>query len=148
MSGLSLTKHVQLAGATAPRQVARPLVMIVDDHDDTREMLRYAIEMNGYSVIEAADGKQAVRLAEGSLPNLILMDTSLPEVDGYMATQRIRELQGARQLTIIFLSGHAEPQSREMALAAGGDGYFVKPVRLEELELALKKYLTAPDSGI
>jgi CheY-like chemotaxis protein len=148
MSGLSLTKHVQLAEATAPRQVDRPLVMIVDDHDDTREMLRYAIEMNGYRVIEAANGEQAVQLAEGSLPNLILMDTSLPEVDGYTATQRIRQVQGARQLTIIFLSGHAEPQSREMALAAGGDGYFVKPVRLEELELALKKHLTSSDSRI
>ena len=119
-----------------------PLVLVVDDHFDTRELLRYVIEMNGCRVAEASDGEEAVRLAETILPDLILMDTSLPGIDGLMATERIRKLKNLRKVPIIFLSGHASPQSREMALAAGGDGYFVKPVGLSELELALARYVT------
>jgi CheY-like chemotaxis protein len=92
-------------------------------------------------VVEASDGEEAVRLAKRMLPNLILMDASLPRVDGYTATERIREIESDSKVTIIFLSGYEQPHSREMALAAGGDDYFVKPVNLEELELALEKYL-------
>lgn len=118
-----------------------PLVLIVDDHADTRDMLRYAIQMTGCRVVEAADGDEAVGLAESMLPSLILMDTSMPTVDGYQATERIRKSESIGKVTILFLTGHAEPQSRELAMAAGGDGYFVKPVNLEELEQALNRYL-------
>jgi DNA-binding response OmpR family regulator len=82
------------------------------------------------------------------LPNLILMDTSLPRVDGYTATERIRGLDNKNKVTIIFLSGHGERRYREMALEAGGDDYFVKPIDLEELALTLAKYLTIPHSEI
>jgi CheY-like chemotaxis protein len=122
--------------------------MVVDDHADTRDLLRFAIETSGYRVVEASDGEEAVRLAETMLPDLILMDTSLPRVDGYMATERIRKLKNENTVTIIFLSGHAEQQSQEMALAAGGDHYFVKPVNLEELGLTLAKHLRLPPSAI
>jgi two-component system, OmpR family, phosphate regulon response regulator PhoB len=126
------------------KPVASPLVMVVDDHADTRDMLKFAIEMAGCRVIEAADGEEAVELARSKLPNLILMDTSLPTVDGYMATKRIRKLETVPRVPILFLTGHAEPRSRDLAIAAGGDDYFVKPVNLEDLNRALKKYLTLP----
>jgi two-component system, OmpR family, phosphate regulon response regulator PhoB len=119
----------------------KPLVLVVEDHADTREMLRFVIEELGCRVIECADGEEAVRFVEELMPDLILMDTSLPIVDGLKATQRIRKLKSASKVTIIFLSGHAQPQSRAVAIAAGGDEYFVKPVNLGELELALVKYL-------
>lgn len=120
----------------------RPLVLVVEDHADTREMLRLVVESLGYCAMEAADGEEAVRFVEGITPDLILMDTSLPKIDGLLATERIRKLKSTSKVTIIFLSGHAEAQSRAVALAAGGDDYFVKPVNLGELELALRKYLT------
>jgi two-component system phosphate regulon response regulator PhoB len=142
-SSLILVDSLNEARTEAPINLNQPLVMVVDDHADTRDLLRYVIEANGCRVIEAADGEQAVRLAEVTLPNLILMDTTLPRVDGFRATERIRKLDGGRQVAIIFLSGQALPRSRELALAAGGDDYFVKPVSLEELERALLKYLTA-----
>ena len=129
------------ATVEAPKTTAPPLVMVVDDHSDTRDMLRHAIELSGYRVVEASDGEEAVRLAEDTLPNLILMDTSLPRMDGYIATEHIRKLKNAHEVKIIFLSGHAEPQARELALAAGGDEYLVKPVNLVELDLALAKHL-------
>ncbi len=84
-----------------------------------------------------------MRLAEGGLPNLILMDTGLPGVDGYMATEKIRKLKDGSKVRIVFLSGYAEPQARDLALAAGGDDYFVKPVNLEQLGSSLENYLMA-----
>jgi CheY-like chemotaxis protein len=132
------------------RDGAKPLVLVVEDHVDTREMLRLVVESLGYRAMEAADGEEAVRFVEGIIPDLILMDTSLPKLDGLVATERIRKLKSASKVKIIFLSGHAEAQSRAVALAAGGDDYFVKPVNLGELELALRKYLTtasAPTHG-
>jgi len=143
MSDLLLTTHAPTAEATAAAQAktAQPLVMIVDDHADTREMLKYVIERSGCRVVEASDGEEAVRLARSRPPNLILMDIVLPRLDGYKVTERIREIEGLRQTTIIFLSGRAEPKSREMAFAVGGNDYFLKPIDLRELELALRKYL-------
>jgi CheY-like chemotaxis protein len=132
------------ARAEVPGVSARPLVLVVDDHADTREMLRYAIEMNGYRVVEVADGEEAVRVATELGPNLVLMDTSLPDVDGYTATQRIRKVESLRNVKIIFLSGHAELPTRELAMAVGGDDYFVKPVNLGHLEQALAKHLKLP----
>jgi CheY-like chemotaxis protein len=146
MSELLLTTstlHVEIE-SPARRKTVQPLVLIVEDHPDTRELLKYLIESSGYRVLEAGDGEEAVRLAECLLPNLILMDTSLPHVDGLMATERIRKLKIARKVTIIFLSGHAQPEARAMALAAGGDDYFVKPINFEKLESALEKYLRTP----
>jgi CheY-like chemotaxis protein len=123
-----------------------PLVLVVDDHADTRSMLSFVIETNGYRVVEAADGENAIRLAESMLPNLILMDTNLPGVDGLMATERIRKLDSIGGVKIVFLSGHAEPQARVQALEAGADDYLVKPIDLGAFAVALKEYLTIPNS--
>ena len=148
MSDLLLTTHASTAEATAAAgaKTAQPLVMIVDDHADTREMLKYVIERSGCRVVEASDGEEALRLARTRPPHLILMDIVLPRLDGYKVTERIREIEGLRQTTIIFLSGRAEPKSREMAFAVGGNDYFLKPIDLRELELALRKYLMLPGS--
>jgi CheY-like chemotaxis protein len=142
MSNSFPTSHVAAAEANAGvSKVAQPLVIVVDDHADTREMLRFAIEARGCRVVEAADGDEAVRLAQRILPDIILMDTGMPRVDGYLATERIRKIDVARKVAIIFLSGYEQSQARTRAFAAGGDDYFVKPVNLEQLELALERYL-------
>lgn len=134
------TAAADICGGTAS---AQPLVMIVEDHADTRDLLRYVIEAIGCRVVEAADGAEAVRLAEGRLPNLILMDTGLPGVDGYLATERIRKLKDGSKVIIIFLSGYAEPKAYDLARTAGCDDYFVKPVNLGQLSSALEKHLMA-----
>jgi CheY-like chemotaxis protein len=122
----------------------KPLILIVDDDGDTRDMMKIIVGSFGCRVIEASDGNEAVRLAEQMRPDLILMDTSLPHVDGLMATDRIRHTDGISTVKIIFLSGHSQPQARETALAVGGDGYFVKPVDFEELEQAITNILAVP----
>jgi CheY-like chemotaxis protein len=143
MSNSLLTTRQPIDGARRElsRAPTKRLVLVVDDHADTRDLLKFVVESLGHRAIEATDGEEAVRLVAGIMPDLILMDTNLPGIDGLMATKRIRELKSATKVTIIFLSGHAQPQSRDRALAAGGDDYFVKPINLSELELALAKIL-------
>ncbi len=125
--------------AKAPR--TRPLVLITDDHEDTRLLLSIVLEMRGCAVIEAADGEQAVRLAESAGPDLILMDGSLPRVDGLAATRRIRRMGRMGRVPIVFVSGHAEPAYRVVALEAGCDEFLVKPLDMRQLGGVLEKYL-------
>lgn len=127
-----------------PNSRAAALVLIVDDHPDTREMFKYLVVANGCQAVEAPDGEAAVRLAESLRPDLIIMDTNLPGVDGLVATERIRGIPHLQKVKIIFISGRAEGQYRERAFAVGGDEYFLKPVDITEIQQTLKKYLSIP----
>src|SRR3712207_2506401 len=104
------TSLSNLRNATGERHAApaRPLVLIADDDDDTRLLFRTVLEIRGYSVIEALDGEEAVRLAESARPDLILMDGSLPRLDGLNAKRRIRSFGRAGRVPIAFISGRAE----------------------------------------
>jgi CheY-like chemotaxis protein len=138
----SLSKtHDPLDASPVGATGVKPLVLVVEDHDDTRFLLRYLMEIHGYCVIEAEDGEKAVRLAEAAHPDLILMDTSLPRLDGLMATRRIREIAALHDVPIVFLSGHAQPDFRAVALATGGNDYLLKPIKLSELEEVVERHL-------
>jgi CheY-like chemotaxis protein len=119
----------------------RPLVLVTDDHADTRLMFRTMLGMRGYSVIEAADGEEAVLLAESAAPDLILMDGTLPRLDGLSATRRIRELNNNRRTPIVFICGRAEPNYGATALEAGCDDFLVKPFDFDQLGSVLEKHL-------
>jgi DNA-binding response OmpR family regulator len=119
----------------------KPLVLVVEDHDDTRFMLTYLLEIRGYRVVLAEDGESAVRMAEQTRPDLILMDASLPRLDGLAATRRIRSLAALARVPIIFLSGHAHPSFRALVLETGGNDYLTKPLELAELESVLERHL-------
>lgn len=95
----------------------------------------------GFRVVQARDGAEAIKVAVRRLPDLILMDTTLPRVDGLTATRGIRNVARLSNVPIIFVSGHAEPEARAAALATGGNEYFVKPINLHDLEIAVKKQL-------
>lgn len=98
--------------------------------------------MRGVLVIEAENGEAAVALAEGLQPDLILMDGTLPLLDGFAATRRIRGLASAGDVPIVFLSGHAQPASEARAFAAGCTDYVVKPFAVGELERRLERHLS------
>ncbi|MCA1555925.1 MAG: response regulator [Acidobacteria bacterium] len=133
--------NLQNAKGARYARPARPLVLVAEDHDDTRLMFRTMLEIQGYRVIEAADGEQAVHLAESARPDLILIDGRLPRLDGFAATRRIRELGHVGRVPIVFVSGHAEPAFLSLAREAGCDEYFVKPFSLNQLGGLLEKYL-------
>ena len=119
-----------------------PLVLIVEDHSDTRALYRYMLEASSYRVVDAVDGAAALDLVDQLSPNLILMDANLPDMDGLMTTRRIRQLAGGHSVPIIFISGNAHPQLRIDALSAGGNEYLIKPINLDELEVIVERLLT------
>src|SRR5262245_38645636 len=106
----------------------RTLCLLVEAFEDSRFMMRRLLEMSGYRVVEATDGEQAVRMARQKKPQLILMDLSLPRLDGLAATRRIRDHKASAKMPIVAVSAHDSAQSREEALAAGCNEYVTKPV--------------------
>jgi two-component system cell cycle response regulator DivK len=103
-------------------------VLLVEDVDDTRYFMRLELEQLGYRVIEAGDGKKAVELAIEERPDIILMDLSLPSMDGLEATKRIRQDVGMSQVPIIAVTAHLETNFRDGAKASGFDAYVTKPI--------------------
>ena len=118
-------------------------VLIADDHEDTRLMLRTILEMNHFSVLEAADGQTAVWLTEVAHPDIVLMDYTLPIVDGLTALRRIKANKAVRDVPVIFLSGRAEPAPQKAAREAGCTDYLVKPVSLSRVIELIEHQLSA-----
>jgi two-component system cell cycle response regulator DivK len=120
-------------------------VLLVEDTEDNRFMMRRLLEMSGYNVIEARNGEEAVRVAHANRPQLILMDLSLPLIDGLAATRLIRRLPGSKQTPIIAVSAHDTADFHSEALAAGCDGYVTKPIDFNELEELITQLLRGRD---
>ena len=108
-------------------------ILLVEDSDDTRYLMRLELEQCGYKVIEAADGEKAVELALKEHPDVILMDLSLPKVDGIAATRQIREVEVLKKVPIIAITAHHESTFRQDAAASGFDAYVTKPVDMNFL---------------
>jgi CheY-like chemotaxis protein len=119
----------------------KKLFLLVEDFEDSRFMMRRLLEMAGYAVIEASDGEQAVALAISEQPELILMDLSLPKLDGLAATRKIREHKLIGKVPIVAVSAHDSPETRTEALAAGCDEYVTKPIDFDQLDELLKRFL-------
>jgi CheY-like chemotaxis protein len=125
----------------------KPAVLVVDDNDDIRFMIRYLLEQRGCRVLEAADGLEAVESAHRFQPDLILMDLSLPGLDGTGALSLIREETASRDMQVVAVSGHAAAEDIDAARAAGFDDYLIKPINLEQLDRVLVKHLSQKKSG-
>ena len=139
---LENTRAIPQSPSGQPRGAAdaRPVVLVVEDHDDTRFMLRVMLETRGLEVVEAADGEEAVSAAERARPGLVLMDGSLPLLDGLTAARLIRESKRARGVPVVMLSGHVEPDYRSRALASGCAGFLAKPFSAEQLDAVLERH--------
>lgn len=109
-------------------------VLLVEDTEDNRQMMKRLLEMSGYRVVEAINGKEAVEVASAVQPQIILMDLSLPLIDGLAATRRIRLLKGLSKVPIVAVSAHDTADFHSEALAAGCDAYITKPIDYPQLE--------------
>ncbi len=118
-------------------------VMVVEDFEDNRFMMRRLLEMSGYHVLEAINGEEAVKIAQRERPDLILMDLSLPLLDGLAATRRIREVEELRDVPIVAVSAHDTADFHADALAAGCNDYVTKPIDFDQLESLLTRLLPA-----
>lgn len=121
---------------------AKKFFLVVEDFEDSRFMMRRLLEMAGYDVLEASDGEQAVKIAVEARPVLILMDLSLPKLDGLAATRQIRQKKGLKAVPIVAVSAHDSPESRTEALAAGCDEYVTKPIDFDHLTSVLQRFLS------
>ncbi len=108
-------------------------ILLVEDNEMNRDMLSRRLQKKGYEVVMAVDGEQGVAMAEAQAPALILMDMSLPGLDGWEATRRLKAAAGTRAIPVIALTAHAMAGDREKALAAGCDDFDTKPIELERL---------------
>ena len=116
-------------------------VLLVEDTEDNRVMMRRLLEMSGYCVMEAVNGVEAVTQAEREVPQIILMDLSLPLIDGLAATRRIRQLSSLKDVPIIAVSAHDTLDFHAEALVAGCDAYITKPIDYGELEGLIESLL-------
>src|SRR5918911_1333655 len=122
-----------------------PLVMLVEDFQDTRLMMRQMLELSGCRVIEAANGQEAIALSQRGGLDLVLMDLNMPVLDGYNATLRIREYEPTRDVPVVAVTAYDSAESRAAAGAVGCCDYLVKPLDLEHLSTLLGRLLPKKD---
>ena len=117
---------------------ARRTILVVDDFDDTRLLLRTFLERKGFRVVEAENGLEAVCKAHNEDPDLIIMDMQMPYLDGLAATRKIRETKVSGTLPIVAVSAYGADQFRAQAIAAGCDEYVSTPFEPTELEQIIR----------
>jgi CheY-like chemotaxis protein len=123
-----------------------PTLLIVEDHEASRDALARRLERRGYTILVAVDGHQAVSIGRSAKPDLILMDLGLPGIDGWNATAHLKMDAETQHIPIIVLSAHAMPNDRHQALAAGGDDFDSKPVVFDRLLEKIDTLLTRDGS--
>lgn len=119
-------------------------ILLVEDNELNRDMLSRRLQRRGYQVDLAADGKEGLQMADASMPDLILLDLSLPEMDGWEVLRRLKEHPRMKIIPVIALTAHALVTDRNRALEAGFDDYDIKPVEMPRL---LKKIELLLNSG-
>ncbi|SRR6266480_5181807 len=122
-----------------------PKILLVEDNEMNRDMLSRRLVRQGYEVVVAIDGGEAVSMAASEKPDVILMDMSLPVMDGWEATRRVKAAPATRAIPVIALTANALVEDRERALAAGCDDFDTKPVELPRLLEKIKTQLGTTD---
>ena len=122
-------------------------ILIVEDNEMNRDMLSRRLTRKGYEVLMAVDGETGIEMARTNAPDLILMDMSLPVMDGWEATRRMKSDDALKHIPVIALTAHAMANDRDKALAAGCDDYDTKPIELPRLLAKMDALLFAPTSG-
>jgi len=122
-------------------KTASPTVLVVEDNQDNRELAAKILKTNGYKVIEAVDGEEAVEKTRSERPDLILMDLSIPKIDGYEVTRRLKGSDESKDIPVIACTAHAMKGDIEDVLAAGCDGYIPKPIDVRQLSNQINRFL-------
>ena len=122
-----------------------PKILIVEDNELSRDMLSRRLRRKGYEVLVATDGQEGIAMAQRELPDLVLMDLSLPDLDGWEATRRLKTDTKTQSIPVIALTAHAMSGDREKALDAGCDEYDTKPIDLRRLLSKMVRFVDDPD---
>lgn len=122
-------------------------ILYVEDNPDNRNLIRRVLEAEDYSVVEAKDAKQALERLQTMLIDLILMDISMPDMDGYTLTSKIKSMPGFSGVPIIAVTANVMRGDRERSLEAGCDGYIQKPIDIDTLSQQLERFIPGSANG-
>ena len=117
-------------------------ILYVEDNSDNRKLVRRVLEVEGYAVIEAKDGVQALECLETKMIDLALMDINMPDIDGYTLTAKIKSMPEFSNLPIVAVTANVMRGDRERSLEAGCDGYIQKPIDIDTLSQQIERFLT------
>ncbi|MDX1659117.1 MAG: response regulator transcription factor [Nitriliruptorales bacterium] len=132
-----------------PADTDKTTIVVVDDEEHIRELLRMGLSMRGYGVVEADDGREALRIIEDEQPALVVLDVMMPGLDGFEAARRLRRAAGQhRETPIIFLTARDETEDRIQGLRLGSDDYVTKPFSVEELVERVNAVLRRSGGGV
>jgi CheY-like chemotaxis protein len=120
---------------------AAPLILVVDDNLDAREMYAMYLQYQGFRVIEAVNGHEAIQHARAKRPSLVLMDASMPQMDGWDAVRELKADDRTRTIPVLMLTGHAYDEHRMKAASIGADGFLAKPILPDELARQVRRVL-------
>ena len=120
-------------------------ILIVDDNADSRELVMKILKNTNYQLSDAIDGEDALNKINADKPDLILMDISMPKIDGYELTRRLKKEKDLRDIKIIALTAHAMKGDKEKALASGFLGYIAKPINVRMFGEQIKNFLNTPE---
>lgn len=147
-SGLPALNSIQRDDAEQTQQNARRfLILVVDDSADNVAVMSLNLQEEGYRVVTAGNGEEAVSIASQTLPNLILMDISMPELDGFAATRRIRENDALRDVPVVAVTAFGTEGFQRAAYDVGISGYLTKPIDFDRMHQLVARLLLQPGSG-
>lgn len=129
-------------GSSEQAVTQRPLVLAVDDNEDNLGLISFTLDLFGFAFISASDGQTTLELAKTHLPDLILLDIMLPDLDGIEVVNRLKKDSRTNSITIIAVTALAREEDRERIFAAGCTDYISKPYMVDDLETLLRRYLT------
>ena len=130
---------VQATAARAAESRTKSTILIAEDSRDSREMMSTLLELKGFDVIGAENGVEAVKMALETVPDLILLDLQLPELDGLAVTRKLRQRPHFKKVPIVIISGHDPETFRPLAIDAGCTDYLLKPIDFERLDQLLPR---------
>jgi CheY-like chemotaxis protein len=125
------------------REASAGVIMVVDDNETNRELLNIILTASGYTVIEASNGIEAVKLATKSCPDLIIMDLAMPVLDGYGAVRLLRTVPEVCQVPIVACTAHDTSTHRDQAMSQGFNDFLTKPIDFEQLDSVIDRFLKA-----
>ena len=128
--------------------MTKPRVLIVEDNVDNFELVRFLLERAGYEVLSAANGVEGVDAAKREQPDLVLMDLSMPEMDGWKATAQMKAEETTRHIPVLALTAHTLPSERKRAIDAGCDGYISKPINVASFDKLVATLLRHARAGL
>jgi two-component system cell cycle response regulator DivK len=123
-------------------------ILIVEDNEDSRELVVKVLKNKGFVTVEASDGEEAIEKAVKEKPELILLDISIPKLNGYEVAKRLKSLEEFGEIPIVALTAHAMKGDREKVIAAGFEGYISKPINVRELADQVRSFLKGKRESI